>query len=283
MAVIGGSGFYNIEGLTDVQEVDIDTPFGKPSGVIRVGTLEGVRVAFLPRHDAGHRILPTDLPVKANIYALKTLGVRQIISVSAVGSLRQDIEPLHLVVPDQVIDRTRGRDSTYFGGGLVAHIAFADPFCAGLSAALLTGANETEATVHKGGTLVCIEGPAFSTRAESNLYRQWGCDIIGMTALPEAKLAREAEICYATLACATDYDCWYDAHDSVTADMVVANLMKNVEVSKEAVRNAMKHLPRDPESCSCNNALQTALVTRMDLVPIETKRNLAAIIGRYLG
>ena len=283
VAVIGGSGFYNMEGFHDTQEVDVDTPFGKPSGTIRIGTLEGRRVAFLPRHDAGHRILPTDLPAKANIYALKALGVRQIIAVSAVGSLRQDIEPLHLVVPDQIIDRTRGRDSTFFGGGLVAHIAFADPFCPHLAAAVLVAAKETSATVHKGGTYVCIEGPAFSTRAESNLYRQWGCDVIGMTAIPEAKLAREAEICYATLACATDYDCWYEEHDSVTADMIIANLLRNVEVSKQVVRNVVSKLPEDPAGCACNNALKTALVTSFDMVPVETKRNLAAIIGRYLG
>ncbi len=281
VAVIGGSGFYNMEGLADVQEIEVETPFGPTSDTIHVGTLDGQRVAFLPRHGAGHRVLPSELPVKANIYALKTLGVQQIMAISAVGSLRGDIEPLHLVVPDQVIDRTRGRSSTFFGEGLVAHIGFADPFCPGVSEALVEAARQVGAMVHRGGTLVVIEGPAFSTRAESNLYRQWGADIIGMTALPEAKLAREAEICYATLACATDYDVWHETHDVVTAEMIIGNLMKNVDVSKRVVRAVVSRLPDD--ACPCRDALKDALVTDFNLVPAETKHRLAAIIGRYLG
>jgi 5'-methylthioadenosine phosphorylase len=239
-------------------------------------------VAFLPRHGVGHRILPSELPARANIWALKSLGVEFIISVSAVGSLREDIEPLHMVVPDQIIDRTRGRASTFFGEGLVAHIAFGDPFCGHLRGILAGATQETEATVHNGGTYVVIEGPAFSTRAESNLYRTWNADIIGMTALPEAKLAREAEICFAVLACSTDYDCWHDTHEDVTADMIVANLLHNAEVSRQAVRLALQRLPATRE-CACKDALASALVTSLDLAPEETKRRLAPIIGRYAG
>ena len=284
VAVIGGSGFYNIEGLHDVQEVDVDTPFGKPSGTIRIGTLEGVRVAFLPRHDAGHRILPTDLPAKANIYALKTLGVRQIVAVSAVGSLRRDIEPLHLVVPDQIIDRTRGRDSTFFGGGLVAHVAFADPFCPDVSASLLAAAKETTATVHKGGTYVCIEGPAFSTRAESNLYRQWGCDVIGMTAIPEAKLAREAEICYATIALSTDYDCWHEGHDDVTVEAVVATMKQNVSIAKRAIIGLAGALP-DPTKSVAHGASRGAVMTAPSAISESARERLGWLLplARSLG
>src|SRR5437870_418860 len=239
-----------MEGLTDVQKLRIDTPFGPPSDFIMLGNLDGERVAFLPRHGIGHRLLPSDVPARANIYALKTLGVEFLISVSAVGSLREDIEPLHMVVPDQLIDRTRGRPSTFFGEGLVAHVSFADPFCQELTGLLASTTRQAGAEVHRGGTYVVIEGPAFSTRAESNLYRSWGADVIGMTALPEAKLAREAEMCYAILACATDYDCWHDTHEDVTADMIVANLMKNVGVSGEAVRLALGRLPAD-RRCGC--------------------------------
>jgi 5'-methylthioadenosine phosphorylase len=279
-AVIGGSGFYEMDGLTDVERLNVDTPFGPTSDAITAGTLDGQRVAFLPRHGVGHRLLPAEIPARANIWALKQLGVQFIVSVSAVGSLREDIEPLHMVVPDQLIDRTRGRASTFFGEGIVAHIAFGDPFCSHLRG-LVTGATqETEATVHNGGTYVVMEGPAFSTRAESNLYRTWGADIIGMTALPEAKLAREAEICFAVLACSTDYDCWHDAHEDVTAEMIVANLLRNVEVSRQAVRQALRRLPAKRE-CACKDALKNALVTSLDLVPEATKKRLGPIIGRY--
>lgn len=280
-AVIGGSGFYEMDGLSDTETLAIDTPFGPTSDLITIGTLDGVRVAFLPRHGIGHRILPSEIPARANIWALKTLGVEFIISVSAVGSLREDIEPLHMVVPDQLIDRTRGRASTFFGEGLVAHVSVADPFCGPLRGDLAGATQETVATVHNGGTYVVIEGPAFSTRAESNLYRSWGADIIGMTALPEAKLAREAEICYAILACSTDYDCWREGHEDVTAEMIVGNLLRNVEVSREAVRSTLQRLPARRD-CVCATALKDAIVTSIELVPEETKSRLAPIIGKYI-
>ncbi len=281
-AVIGGSGFYEMEGLSGIETLNVDTPFGPTSDAITTGTLDGQRVAFLPRHGVGHRLLPAEIPARANIWALKQLGVEFIISVSAVGSLREDIEPLHMVVPDQLIDRTRGRASTFFGEGLVAHIAFGDPFCSHLRGVVSGATQETATTVHNGGTYVVIEGPAFSTRAESNLYRTWGADIIGMTALPEAKLAREAEICFAVLACSTDYDCWHDGHEDVTAEMIVANLLRNVEVSRRTVRLALQRLPATRE-CACKDALKDALVTSLDLVPEATKQRLGPIIGRYAG
>ena len=280
VAVIGGSGFYQMEGLVEVVTVKLSTPFGDPSDAITVGTLAGVRVAFLPRHGVGHRILPSELPVRANVWALKSLGVQYLISISAVGSLREELAPLHLVVPDQIIDRTRERPSTFFGSGLVVHVGFADPFCPRLSAALYRAALDAEAVVHQGGTYVVMEGPQFSTRAESNLYRSWGADLIGMTALPEAKLAREAEICYAAVACVTDYDCWHTVEEDVSADLILANLQRNVETSKRLVRLAVGRLPE--RDCPCPNALQTALVTAPDLVPEQVKRDLAPIIGRYM-
>ncbi|MDP2675230.1 MAG: S-methyl-5'-thioadenosine phosphorylase [Dehalococcoidia bacterium] len=281
VGIIGGSGFYRMEGLTGVRELRLDTPFGAPSSEIVLGTLEGVPVAFLPRHGPGHRILPGELPARANVYALKTLGVEIIVGVSAVGSLREDIEPLHMVVPDQIIDRTRGRPATFFGEGLVAHIAFADPFCPEVRPALVAAGREAGATAHNGGTYVAIEGPAFSTRAESNLYRTWGADVIGMTALPEAKLAREAEICYAILACATDYDCWHDDEADVSAGMIVANLRKNVAVSQETLRLFLRRLPAD-RHCDCRNALAGALVTPFSQVPTETLARLEPLIARYV-
>jgi len=281
VGIIGGSGFYRMEGLTGVRELRLDTPFGAPSSEIVVGTLEGVPVAFLPRHGPGHRVLPGELPSRANVFAMKTLGVEMIVGVSAVGSLREDIEPLHLVVPDQIIDRTRGRPATFFGEGLVAHIAFADPFCPEVRPALVAAGREAGATAHNGGTYVAIEGPAFSTRAESNLYRTWSADVIGMTALPEAKLAREAEICYAVLACATDYDCWHEDEDDVSAEMIVANLRENVAVSQETLRLFLRRLPAD-RRCDCRNALAGALVTPFDQVPAETLARLEPLIGRYV-
>jgi 5'-methylthioadenosine phosphorylase len=280
-AVIGGSGFYQMDGLSDIEELRIDTPYGPTSDAITAGDLDGQRVAFLPRHGIGHRILPSEIPVQANIWALKQLGVETIISVSAVGSLREEIEPLHMVLPDQLIDRTRGRDSTFFGDGLAAHIGFADPFCPEMRFLLAGCAREAGATVHERGTMVVMEGPAFSTRAESQLYRSWGADIIGMTGLPEAKLAREAEICYVILACSTDYDVWHDTEDDVTADLIVANLLRNVEVSRQAVRLALARLPSQRD-CSCHDALRDAIVTSMDLVPEQTKQRLAPLIAKYL-
>ena len=281
VGIIGGSGFYQMDGLTDADELHVDTPYGEPSSAIVMGTLEGERIAFLSRHGPGHRILPQELPNRANIYAMKTLGVETIVGVSAVGSLREEIKPLHLLVPDQIIDRTRGRPSTFFGEGLVAHISFADPFCPELRLALIASAREAGATAHSGGTYVAVEGPAFSTRAESNLYRTWSADVIGMTALPEAKLAREAEICYAILACATDYDSWHDDEADVTADLIVANLQKNVSVSQEAVRLFLRRLPSERQ-CGCRSALANALVTPLDLVPPATLARLEPLIAKYV-
>jgi len=279
-AVIGGSGFYDIDGLSDVETVDIDTPFGWPSDSIVLGTLAGVRTAFLPRHGVGHRILPGELPQRANIWALASLGVVQVLSVSAVGSLREEIAPLDMVVPDQLIDRTRGdRPATFFGRGLAAHIAFDTPFCPSLGEALSRAAAGAGVRAHRGGTMVVMEGPAFSTRAESELYRSWGADVIGMTALPEAKLAREASMCYATLACVTDYDTWHADHDAVTAEMIIGNLVKNVANARRIAAGVAAALP-DRAGCGCARALADAIVTPMHLVPEETKRDLAPILAR---
>ena len=280
-AVVGGSGFYQMDGLSNVEELWIDTPYGATIDAIVTGELDGQRVAFLPRHGVGHRLLPSEIPARANVHALKQIGVEFIISVSAVGSLREEIEPLHMVVPDQIIDRTRRRESTFFGDGVVAHIGFADPFCPALRDTLSACTREAGATVHDNGALVVIEGPAFSTRAESNLYRVWGASIIGMTALPEAKLAREAEICYGVLACSTDYDVWHETEGDVTAEMIVANLLRNVEVSRRAVRLTLAQLP-DARDCGCRDALRDAIITPMDQVPEEAKQRLAPIIGKYL-
>ena len=281
VGIIGGSGLYEMEGLSDTREVELDTPFGEPSDAIMVGVLEGVGVAFLPRHGRRHRISPTQLPVRANIFALKTLGVEWIISISAVGSLKEELKPLDLVVPDQLIDRTRQRASTFFGDGMVAHVGFADPFCLVLSGLLNQAALEAGAVVHKGGTYVVMEGPAFSTRAESEMYRSWGADVIGMTALPEAKLAREAEICYATVACVTDYDCWRDSEEDVTAEMVVANLMKNVSTSREILTRVAPRIPVE-RSCQCATALKDAIITAPERIPGDVKQRMHPIVGKYL-
>ena len=282
LGVIGGSGLYEIDGLSDLEQADLDTPFGKPSDVIVIGTLSGVRVAFLPRHGRGHRLHPTNIPARANIYALKTLGVERIISVSAVGSLREEYAPLDLVLPDQLIDRTRLRGSTFFDDTVVAHIGFADPFCADGSAAIYAAAQEMGINAHSGGTMVVMEGPAFSTRAESLMYRSWGAGIIGMTALPEAKLAREAEICYATMAWITDYDCWRQGEETVTVEMIIGNLTKNVANSKELLRRAAPAVSGLPP-CACQSALQDAILTRPEAVPPEIKARLQAITGKYFG
>ena len=281
IGIIGGSGLYEMEGFADVEEVPVDTPFGSPSDHLMVGTLEGKKVAFLPRHGRGHRILPHELNFRANVYAMKTLGVKWILSVSAVGSLKQEYEPLHMVIPDQFVDRTRVRVSTFFGRGLVAHVAFAHPFCPHLSRAMAAACRDAGTTVHEGGTYVCIEGPLFSTRAESELYRSWGMDIVGMTNLQEARLAREAEICYVTLALVTDYDCWHPDHDSVTAEQIIANLGQNAENAKAVLRHAIQRLPT-PRDCECESALKYALVTPQELVPAEVKAELGPIIGRYM-
>jgi len=282
VAVIGGSGLYDLEGLTDIQEVTPETPYGTHSDAIVLGTLAGVRVAFLPRHGKGHRFNPTAIPVRANIYALKSLGVERVVSVSAVGSLKEEVQPLDLVIPNQLIDRTRQRQASFFDEGLVVHVAFADPFCPVLSHLLAEVASEVGATVHEGGTYVVMEGPAFSTRAESHLYRSWGASVIGMTALPEAKLVREAEMCYATLACATDYDCWHETEEAVTVEMVIATLLRNVATSKSILAQLLPRLS-GARSCSCGTALESAILTAREAVPIETQQRLSLLVGRYLG
>jgi len=282
IGIIGGSGLYEMEGFEAAREVAVDTPFGAPSDRLMVGRLEGRSVAFLARHARGHRILPSELNFQANVFALKLLGVQAVLSVSAVGSLKEKYAPLHMVIPDQFLDRTRLRKATFFGRGLVAHVAFAHPFCPVLSGTLADSCGEAGATFHRGGTYVCIEGPQFSTRAESELYRSWGMDLVGMTNLQEAKLAREAELCYATLAMVTDYDCWHPDHDSVTADQIIANLVKNAATAKAVLRAALRKLPASPRACDCASALKQALVTPPELVPEAVKRELAPIIGKYL-
>jgi len=281
VGIIGGSGLYHIEAMTDVSEMKVDTPYGAPSDGIVLGTLEGTRVAFLPRHGRGHRLNPSEVPYRANIYALKSLGIERIISVNAVGSLREDMEPTHIVIPGQLIDRTKARPSTFFDNGIVAHVAFAEPFCPQLRDIVHDAAIAAGATVHKGGTYVVMEGPQFSTRAESELYRSWKADIIGMTALPEAKLAREAEMCYAVVAFVTDFDCWHPDHESVTTEMVIRALLSGADTARATVQNAVKMLAVE-RSCSCGTALSNAIVTAASLVPPETLRNLEPIAGRYL-
>lgn len=282
IGVIGGSGVYQMEGLTDVQEVKVHTPFGDPSDAITVGVLGNARLAFLPRHGRGHRFMPTEIPVQANIYALKSLGVERIISISACGSLREDFAPLDIVIPNQLFDRTKARPLTYFGDGIVVHISFAEPFCPELSGILFRAAGKAGARAHSGGSYVVIEGPQFSTKAESEVYRQWKMDIIGMTALPEAKLAREAEICYATMAMVTDYDVWHPAHDSVTVEMIVQNLLKNAEMSKRIVRYAVDEIPVVREHCPCPNSLKDAIITARDRIPGSTRKKLALLLDKYL-
>ncbi len=281
IAFIGGSGLYDIDGLTDARQVSLDTPFGQPSDALTIGTFQGRRVAFLARHGKGHRHLPSEIPYRANIYALKLLGVERIISISAVGSLQENIAPLDIVVPDQIIDRTRGRVRTFFGDGVAAHVGFADPFCPELKRDLVGTARNMPVTVHDGGTYVVMEGPQFSTRAESMLYRSWGASIIGMTALPEAKLAREAEICYATLALVTDYDVWHQTEAEVSVDLVVANLLKNVETTQALLPDISARIP-ESRACNCQSALERAIITSRELIPDEAKLRLSAIIGRYL-
>lgn len=282
IGVIGGSGFYQMEGLTNFEEIEVDTPFGKPSDCIAVGTLEDKRVAFLPRHGKGHRIIPSELNMRANIYALKSLGVEWVISVNAVGSLKEEIAPRDFVIPDQIVDWSKNRIDTFFGNGLAVHISMAEPFCPVLSEILYAGAKSAGATVHKGGTYICIQGPQFSTRAESNLYRSLGFDVIGMTAGTEAKLAKEAELCYASLSCSTDYDCWHTEHDNVTAEIILANLFANVDVAKQSIREIIRKIPDQRDGCDCPNMLEKAFATDLDLIPQETKEKLGLIIGKYI-
>ncbi len=281
IGIIGGSGLYDMAELADREELTVNTPFGEPSGPYVLATLRGRRVAFLPRHGVGHRYQPSELNFRANIYGFKKLGVEWILSASAVGSLREDYKPTDLVVPDQFFDRTRNRVSTFFGDGLVAHVGFAHPFCRPLSSILHASAVKAGATVHERGTYVCMEGPQFSTVAESNWYRAAGFDIIGMTNLQEAKLAREAEICYTTLALVTDYDCWHPDHDSVTVEMVVATLSQNARTAQQVLANAVEQLPIE-RTCECARALSTAIMTRPDVIPAAARERLDLLVGKYL-
>ena len=281
IGIIGGSGLYDMADVTDRTEIKLTTPFGDPSGPYLLGTLRGKRVAFLARHGAGHRLLPSELNFRANIFGMKALGVEYILSASAVGSLKEEYKPLDIVIPDQFIDRTRGRTSTFFGRGLAAHVGFAHPFCRILSRLVSSSGQDSGAVVHTGGTYVCMEGPQFSTLAESKLYRSWGADIIGMTNLQEAKLAREAEICYTTIALVTDYDCWHPDHDSVTVEMVIANLMQNAKTAQHIIAKAVEALPYE-RTCECASALKYALITRPDAIPAQTRQELAPLVSKYL-
>lgn len=285
IGVIGGSGLYQMEALKDVEEVRLETPFGDPSDAFVIGTLGGVRVAFLPRHGRGHTLMPTELPFRANIYAMKMLGVERIISASAVGSLREEYKPMDIAFPDQFFDRTRHRASTFFGGGIVAHVTFADPVCKDLCDVLeRAGREDLESVdIHRGGTYLCMEGPAFSTRAESEVYRSWGMSVIGMTNLQEAKLAREAEICYATMALVTDYDCWHPDHHSVTVEMVIDYLNKNSANAQKLIAGAVARLASSGRGCKCGRALQHAIITSPDKISPEARTRLKAIIGKYVG
>jgi len=279
IGVIGGSGLYEMEGMTDIEEVSLETPFGKPSDAIIIGSLEGKRVAFLPRHGRGHRLSPSELPARANIFALKLLGVERIISVNSAGSFKEEIRPGDMVIPDQIIDRTTSRVNSFFGGGVVVHAPFADPFCPVLSQILYEATQEVGVKVHKGGAFVAMEGPSFSTRAESRLYRSWGASIIGMTVLPEARLAREAEMCYASLACVTDYDSWHERYEVVTADLIIETLHKNIDNAKRIIKLAVSRIPQNRE-CQCPTALRNAIVTKY--IPEKLKRDLAPLISRYI-
>jgi len=282
IGVIGGSGLYEMEALTDRHEVELSTPFGDPSDAFVVANLDGKQVAFLSRHGRGHRYSPSEVPFRANIWGMKKLGVEAIFSASAVGSLREHIEPLHLVIPDQFVDRTRGRIATFFREGVVAHVSFADPVCPGLTHILDGAAGAAGCQHHLGGTYVCIEGPQFSTRAESELYRSWGMDIIGMTNLTELKLAREAGICYATLAMVTDYDCWHPHHDEVTAEMIIANLMQNVADAQGVIRSAVAAYDGGYD-CGCRGALRNAVLTHPDAIPAEARERLALFLDPIFG
>lgn len=281
IGIIGGSGFYNMAGMTDIRTVDVDTPFGKPSDPPLLGKIAGRDVAFIARHGKGHRVFPTLVPFQANIFALKTLGVTHLVSVSAVGSMKEEIEPLHMVVPDQIIDRTILRPRTFFVEGPVVHVAFAHPYCDDMRDLVIRAAESVGAVVHKGGTYICIEGPQFSTLAESLLYKSWGVSVVGMTAMPEARLAREAEMSYATLAMATDYDSWHPVHDTVTADLVTQNLAKNVHKAKETVAALVSMIP-DTYDSPCASALQGSIMTAMDQVPGETLEALRPLLNKYL-
>src|SRR4051812_25105221 len=281
IGIIGGSGLYAMPGVVDIHEQNLHTPFGKPSDAYVIGTLEGRKVAFLARHARGHRMLPTELNFRANIYGFKQLGVDRILSISAVGSLKEEHKPLEFVIPDQFIDRTRHRVDTFFGEGVVVHVAFADPVCGETAAVAQAAGAKAGVTAKRGGTYICMEGPQFSTRAESNLYRSWGADVIGMTNLQEAKLAREAELCYATVAMVTDYDCWHDSHESVTVDQIVANLLKNAENACALVKNAVAAMPKT-RGCKCGSAMANAILTDKAKIPMEVKQKLHLLLGKYV-
>jgi 5'-methylthioadenosine phosphorylase len=281
VGVIGGSGLYEMEGLTDIRSIKVETPWGSPSDELMEGKLGDIKMVFLPRHGRGHIIMPTEVNYRANIYAMKKLGVSWIISVSAVGSMREEIAPGHVVIPSQFFDQTKGRISTFFGDGIVAHVSMADPVCPRLSQVLYTAAKNLGATVHRGGVYICIEGPQFSSRAESNIYRKWGVDVIGMTNMPEAKLAREAEICYATLALSTDYDCWHEAHEDVTVEDIIETLNKNVELARRVISEVVSMIP-GREGCPCSDALRNAIITPKEAITEEAKRRLEIIIERYM-
>ncbi len=281
LAIIGGSGLYNMSGLEQTEEIVVDTPFGKPSAPITIGTLEGMRVAFLARHGIGHHITPTEVPYRANIYALRSLGVERLVSISACGSLREDYAPGHIVIPDNIFDFTKDRSRSFFGEGFVAHIGVADPFCGELSGQLESAVRATGATLHIGGSLITIEGPRFSTKAESHAYRAWGMSIIGMTASPEAFLAREAELCYSTMAHVTDYDVWHKSESPVTVEMVIQTLNKNTTIAQDAIRNLVRGLSKE-RACNCGQALATALITNPKVIPAETRKKLDLLVGKYL-
>lgn len=280
MAIIGGSGLYEMPGLKDTKEIDIDTPFGKTSAPIVIGTLESTRVAFIARHGIGHHIMPSEVPYQANIYALKSLGVQRIISISACGSLKEEFEPGHIVIPDQIYDNTHKRSLTFFGDGIVAHVGVADPFCKDLSGQLESAVREAGGVVHRGGSFITIEGPRFSTKAESNTYRSWGMSIVGMTASPEAFLAREAEICYATMAHVTDYDVWHTSEAPVTVDMVIQILMKNTKLAQETLHILAKNLKPERE-CECGQSLASAMITNRNVIPPETLQKLDLLVSKY--
>jgi 5'-methylthioadenosine phosphorylase len=280
---IGGSGLYEMSGLRVLEERRVDTPFGDPSDAYVIGEVDGVGVAFLARHGRGHRLLPSELNFRANIWGFKFLGVDTLLSASAVGSLREQYHPTEIVLPHQFIDRTRHRADTFFGDGVVAHVSFADPICAGVAFLLEEAGRAAGATMHMGGTYVCMEGPQFSTRAESHLYRSWGADVVGMTNLQEAKLSREAEICYATMALVTDYDCWHETEAAVTVDQVIGYLKKNASTACDIIRRIIPRVTERQRDCSCHNALEYAILTPLDLVPADARRRLAPILGKYLG
>lgn len=281
IAIIGGSGLYGMSGLEDTKEYDLDTPFGKPSAPIVAGTLEGTRIAFLARHGIGHHIMPTEVPYRANIYALKSLGVERVISISACGSLREEYAPGHIVIPDDIFDFTKDRIRTFFGNGIVAHVGVANPFCGELSDQVEAAVRSTGATTHRGGMFITIEGPRFSTKAESNTFRAWGMSLVGMTASPEAFLAREAEMCYSTMAHVTDYDVWHESEAPVTVDMVIQTLNKNTQFAQDAIRNLVRN-SKPERTCSCGQALASALITNPKVIPAETRNKLDLLVGKYL-